>query len=117
VSKEPARNPDLHGNAPDKSPVALLMIDVINALDFEHSEQLLEQALPMARRIAALKRRAEEAGRDPIPITLSGAKPDLELIERGEEAGVHRCTFYISPADAGETERQLDELASTLGVA
>jgi probable F420-dependent oxidoreductase len=70
----------------------------------------------LSERIAALKQRAEDAGRDPIPITLSGAKPDLELIERGEEAGVHRCTFYISPADAGETERQLDELATKLGV-
>ena len=59
---------------------------------------------------------AEEAARGPIPVTLSGAKPDRELIERGEEAGVHRCTFYIEPADNGETERQLDELASKLGL-
>jgi nicotinamidase-related amidase len=57
-----ARNPDLHGNAPDKSPVALILIDVINALDFDHGEQLLEHALPMARNIAALKRRAKELG-------------------------------------------------------
>lgn len=56
------RNPDLHGNAPDKSPVALLLIDVINALDFEHGVELLEQALPMAHRLAALKRRAAKAG-------------------------------------------------------
>ncbi len=56
------RNPDLHGNAPDKSPVALLLIDVINALDFEHGTELLEQALPMAHRLAALKRRAANAG-------------------------------------------------------
>jgi len=26
----PAKNPDLHGNAPDKSPVVLLLIDVIS---------------------------------------------------------------------------------------
>ena len=51
-----ARNPDLHGNAPDKSPVALILIDVINALDFDHGQQLLEHALPMAHNIAALKR-------------------------------------------------------------
>lgn len=57
-----ARNPDLHGNAPDKSPVALILIDVINALDFERGEQLLEHALPMARNIAALKRRAKDIG-------------------------------------------------------
>lgn len=57
-----ARNPDLHGNAPDKSPVALILIDVINALDFDRGEQLLAYALPMARNIAALKRRAKELG-------------------------------------------------------
>jgi len=57
-----ARNPDLHGNAPDKSPVALILIDVINALDFDHGQQLLEHALPMAHNIAALKRRAKELG-------------------------------------------------------
>jgi nicotinamidase-related amidase len=56
------RNADLHGNAPDKSPAALILIDVINALDFEHGHQLLEQALPMARKLAELKRRAKEAG-------------------------------------------------------
>jgi probable F420-dependent oxidoreductase len=70
----------------------------------------------LTERIQELARLAEEAGRDPIPITLSGAKPDPELIERGEKAGVHRCTFYIRPGDAGETERQLDALASTLGL-
>ena len=56
------RNPDLHGNAPDKSPVALILIDVINALDFDHGEELLEHALPMARNIAALKQRAKALG-------------------------------------------------------
>ena len=56
------RNADLHGNAPDKSPVALILIDVINALDFDHGEQLLQHALPMAHRIAPLKRRAKELG-------------------------------------------------------
>ena len=57
-----ARNPDLHGNAPDKSPVALILIDVINALDFDRGEDLLEHALPMARNIAALKKRAKAVG-------------------------------------------------------
>jgi probable F420-dependent oxidoreductase len=70
----------------------------------------------LTERVAELGRLAAEAGRDPIPVTLSGARPDPELIERGEQVGVHRCSFYIDPADAGETERQLDELASTLGL-
>lgn len=53
---------DLHGNAPDKSSVALLLIDVINSLEFDGSEALLEHALPMARKISALKKRADKAG-------------------------------------------------------
>src|SRR3954453_4415982 len=56
------KNENLHGNAPDKADVALLLIDVINDLDFEGAEELVRQALPMARQIAALKRRAKKAG-------------------------------------------------------
>jgi probable F420-dependent oxidoreductase len=65
-------------------------------------------------RIAELQELAARAGRDRIPVTLSGGNPDLELIARGEEAGLHRCTFYISPAGDSETERQLDQLVSAL---
>ncbi|HEU4435600.1 MAG TPA: isochorismatase family protein, partial [Pyrinomonadaceae bacterium] len=53
---------DLHGSAPDKSNAALLLIDVINDFDFPEAEQLLEHALPAAKNIAALKRRANGAG-------------------------------------------------------
>jgi nicotinamidase-related amidase len=58
----PSKNNDLHGNAPDKSDVALLIIDVINDLEFPEGEQLLRFALPMARQIADLKRRATQEG-------------------------------------------------------
>ncbi|WP_395746114.1 cysteine hydrolase family protein [Prosthecobacter sp.] len=53
---------NLHGSAPDSAPVALVLIDVINALDFPGSTRLLRHALPAARRIARLKARAREAG-------------------------------------------------------
>lgn len=53
---------DLHGNAPDKSEIALLLIDVINDLEFPGGEELLRTALPAAKKIAALKDRAREAG-------------------------------------------------------
>jgi nicotinamidase-related amidase len=56
-----AKNHDLHGSAPDKSAAALVLIDVINALDFRGGRRMLKAALPAARRIAALKRRAREA--------------------------------------------------------
>jgi nicotinamidase-related amidase len=58
----PAKNSDLHGNAPDKSAVALLIIDCINDLEFPEGEQLLRHALPMAREIRALKERAKRTG-------------------------------------------------------
>ena len=58
----PANNEDLHGSVPENSPVALLLIDVINDMEFEGAEALVEQAVPMARRIAELKRRAKQAG-------------------------------------------------------
>jgi nicotinamidase-related amidase len=55
----PRVNSDLHGSAPDKCRVALLLIDVINDLEFEGSERLLRYAIPMAERIAALKETAK----------------------------------------------------------
>ena len=58
----PAKNEDLHGNAPDKSPAALLLIDLINDLEFPEGDQLLAQTLPIAPRILELKRRAKAAG-------------------------------------------------------
>ena len=79
-------------------------------------EWMPNRASGLRERIPKLQELASEAGRDPIPVTLSGANPDPELIERGEEAGVHRCTYYIAPADEGGTERQLDELVAKLGI-
>jgi nicotinamidase-related amidase len=58
----PARNQDLHGNVPDTASVALLLIDVINALEFPGGELLVRQALPMARRLKRFKARAKRAG-------------------------------------------------------
>ena len=58
----PTKNRDLHGNVPHQSPVALLLIDVINDLEFDSGARLLENALPMAEKLAALKRRARDAG-------------------------------------------------------
>ncbi len=58
----PAKNDDLHGNVPDKADVALVLIDVINDLEFEEGEAMLEHALPMAQNIATLKQRARKQG-------------------------------------------------------
>lgn len=57
----PARNPDLHGNVPDKADVALLLVDVINDMEFKEGRSLLKGALRVADKIAQLKRRAKRA--------------------------------------------------------
>ncbi|MDP8924682.1 MAG: cysteine hydrolase [Chloroflexota bacterium] len=61
----PAKNEDLHGNVPDTSPVALILIDVINDFEFPGGDRLLEHAMPMARRLRELKQRVKAAG---IPV-------------------------------------------------
>jgi nicotinamidase-related amidase len=58
----PEKNIDLHGSAPDKHEVALLLIDVINDFDFFEAEQLVKYARRMAKDLLRLKRRAQEAG-------------------------------------------------------
>ena len=53
---------DRLNHAPDKSDTALLLIDVINDLEFDGGEKLLAQALPMAAALSKLKARARTAG-------------------------------------------------------
>ncbi len=55
------RNADLHGSAPDKSEVALIIVDVINDLDFPEAKQLARFIPNLADKIARLKRRAKAA--------------------------------------------------------
>lgn len=57
-----SKNDDLHGNVPDQCSVALVLIDVINDMEFDSGAALLTNALPAARRLADLRRRAKEAG-------------------------------------------------------
>jgi len=56
-----SKNEDLYGNAPDKSKVALLLIDVINDFEFEDGDKLLENAMPMAKNLVRFKRQAKKA--------------------------------------------------------
>jgi nicotinamidase-related amidase len=57
-----SKSRDLHGAAPDKSAVALLLIDWINDLEFDSGAKLLPHALKAAKATAALRKRAKEAG-------------------------------------------------------
>jgi nicotinamidase-related amidase len=127
----PAKNPTLHGNAPDKAAVALLLIDVINDLEFPEGEQLLQHALPMAEAIAGLKRRAKQAG---VPIVYVNdnfgrwqsnfnhqvehclrdgvrGRPVVELLQPDEQD-----YFVLKPKHSGFYSTALDVLLEYLGV-
>ncbi|CAF0883400.1 unnamed protein product [Adineta ricciae] len=56
---------DLHGMVPDHHDTAVLLIDVINHLDFEGNEELLKIAEKLGKQIASLKEAARKLG---IPI-------------------------------------------------
>ena len=126
----PAKNDDLHGNAPDKCKVALLLIDVINDLDFPEADQLLRSALPMAERIAALKKRAKQAD---VPVIYANdnfgrwrsdfkvqvdhclndgtlGKPIVELLRPDEDD-----YFVLKPKHSGFYSSTLDLLLAYLG--
>ncbi len=55
-------DPSLDGNVPDSSPVALLLIDVINHLEFEGGDKLVEPGEEAAERIRELAERARRSG-------------------------------------------------------
>lgn len=55
-----AKNKDLHGFVPESASIALLIIDVINTMEFEGADKLVKNALPMAKSIVKLKKEAKE---------------------------------------------------------
>lgn len=55
------KSEDLHGSAPDKSKIALLIIDMISDFEFEGGEKLLPFAEAIAKNIAELRKKAEKA--------------------------------------------------------
>jgi nicotinamidase-related amidase len=58
----PAKNQDLHGNVPDQCSVALVLIDVINDMEFDTGAALFENALPAAKKLSKMRARAKDAG-------------------------------------------------------
>jgi nicotinamidase-related amidase len=126
----PTVNRSLHGSAPDTSPVALVLIDVINDLDFPGSEALFEFALPMARNIAALKKRARAAGIPAIYVNDNFGRWQSnfhKLIDHCLEEGslgrpIVECLlpaeddyFVLKPKHSGFYSTTLDVLLSYLG--
>jgi len=53
---------NLYGSAPDQCPVAMLIIDMINDLEFPEADLLIRFAMPTAKSIKSLAERARKAG-------------------------------------------------------
>ena len=52
---------DVYGNAPDSAATALVIVDMINHLEFEGGDRIEPRAVAAARAVAALRGRAREA--------------------------------------------------------
>ena len=63
-------------------------------------------------RIAELQRRATEAGRGPVPVTVFLRTPTPELLESLREIGATRAVSWIDPCGHDEAERALAEIAA-----
>ena len=127
----PSKNSDLHGNVPDQCAVALVLIDVINDMEFETGEALLKNALPAAKKLAALKRRAKQANVPVIYVNDNFGKwrsdfrqqlgHVLEEGVRGEEVGEilrpdEGDYFVLKAKHSGFYHTQLDLLIDYLEV-
>jgi hypothetical protein len=63
------------------------------------------------RRVEGLQRRAAEAGRGPIPVTVFGVPPDKALLAEFAAAGADRCLLALAHLDASQTLTVLDDWA------
>ena len=97
--------PVLVGGVGDK------VLDRVVAYGDEWIPNRVKDPEELGERIAELQRRAEAAGRERIPVTVFGAKPEQSVLERFQAHGVTRALFQLRPEEPGEVERQLDELA------
>jgi probable F420-dependent oxidoreductase len=68
----------------------------------------------MAARIAELQRRAGEAGRGRIPVTVVGMMRDPARIERLEAAGVHRAVFWLPPDGPDQVEQAFEKYVAAV---
>lgn len=75
---------------------------------------ILGRVADFGDRIEELQRLAEEAGRDPIPVSTFGTPPNLEAVEEMASLGVHRCIFGLPSAPADVVLPLLDRQASII---
>jgi probable F420-dependent oxidoreductase len=68
----------------------------------------------MVARMEELQRRAEQAGRGPIPVRIAGLMRDPERLERLERAGATSGFFWLPPRDKDEIKRAFDAYAAAV---
>ena len=68
----------------------------------------------MVARMAELQRRAEQAGRGPIPVRIAGLMRDPARLERLERAGATSGFFWLPPRDKDEIKRAFDAYAAAV---
>jgi len=68
----------------------------------------------LAVRMAELQRLAEAAGRDPIPVSVFGCRPEASVVEAYAALGVDRCVFWV-PSESAERVLPLVEAYGRLG--
>jgi nicotinamidase-related amidase len=78
---------DLHGNVPDHSGIVLLIVDVINDLDFPDNEQLVRHSARLADSILAMKRRCKSVGIPAIYVNDNRGRWRSDLREVIRQAG------------------------------
>jgi probable F420-dependent oxidoreductase len=66
----------------------------------------------LGERIAELRRRGAQDGRDHVPVTYFGAPSEPEVLRELEDAGVDRVLFMLPSAAPDAVERALDDAAA-----
>jgi len=68
--------------------------------------------LKLGEGTARLREMAAAAGRDPIPVTVFGARPQAEVLDHYAASGVDRVLFALPPVEAAEAIKFLDTYAN-----
>jgi len=118
-------------SVPHNAKIALLIIDMISDFEFEDGDRLLRTALPAARHIARLKKRARAAGVPVIYVNdnFGQWRSDFrQLLERCLNDGVAgepvarllapdaEDYFVLKPANSGFFATPLEALLKLMGV-
>ena len=84
----------------------------------EYGDAWLPRSRPgvvaLVEKMAELNRLAAARGRGPIPVTISGARPDPTELEQYQAADVERCVFGLPPAPRDEVLPRLARLADLI---